>query len=176
MTRQNIKSVANQKIVTVVKGQANKANPYSMINLEADKKAMKLLSPYGFLLFNYIRNNQNNYCFGLSRKDFCEKTGVSRNSYLKAAKELEENGYLVKKAPMSNQYNFYENPSDSIDDDCRKYRPEDKDIEAAEMWIDRVVNGYVSIEEVPIAISLDGNYSEEFIDYVISESKKLMID
>lgn len=175
MTKQNIKSVANQKIVTVVKGQANKANPYSMINLEADKKAMKLLSPYGFLLFNYIRNNQNNYCFGLSRKDFCEKTGVSRNSYLKAAKELEENGYLVKRTSNSNRYTFYENPSDSIDD-CENYRPDDKDIEAAEMWIDRVVNGYVSIENLPIAMLLKGDYSEEFIDYIISESKKLMID
>ena len=174
MAKYNIKSVTNQKIVTVVKTQANKTNPYSMINLEADEKAMKLLSPYGFLLFNYIRNNQNNYCFGLSRKDFCEKTGVSRNSYLKAVKELEENSYLIKRTSNSNRYTFYENPSDSITD-CENYRPDDKDIETAEMWIDRVVNGYVSIEELPIALSLDGDYSEEFIDYILSESEKLMI-
>lgn len=169
MVRNNIKSVTNQKIVTVAKAEANKHNPYSQVNLEADIKAMKILSPYGFLLFNYMRNNQNGYKFGLSRKDFCEKTGVSRNSYLKAVKELEEHNYLVCLSENSNQYTFYENP---LGDNENIFVPTEEENKIAEEWIESIANGG-NVEEAKNFLLFIQECSEELVEYIISEGLKL---
>ena len=59
--------------------------------------AVKELSPSAFKLYLYLGQNQDNYRFGYSPKDFMMNYGVSESSAKRAKAELVEKGYIVVK-------------------------------------------------------------------------------
>ena len=90
-----IKTVPNQRVITVNKAPADKQHLYTVINLQALNTAcMKLQSKAGIKLFLYLAKNQNGYKFALSSADFMEWSGVKIGAYNTAFKELVDNGYL----------------------------------------------------------------------------------
>lgn len=104
-----LKTVPNQRIISVVKEIANKDNLYTINNLKAlNEAAKRLQSKGGFKLYIYIAKNQNNYKFALSSSDFITWSGVGIRAYNTAFQELVDNGYLVKKDNSNTIYTFYE--------------------------------------------------------------------
>ena len=57
---------------------------------------MRALNGSAYKLWSYLGHNQNEHEFGLSMEDVCRQTGISKNSYHRAVKELIEKGYLVE--------------------------------------------------------------------------------
>lgn len=102
-----IKTVPNQRVITVNKAIADKQHLYTVINLQALNKACNTLqSKAGVKLFLYLAKNQDKYTFALSSADFMEWTGVKIGAYNSAFKELVENGYLCSIG--GNRYSFFE--------------------------------------------------------------------
>lgn len=107
-----IKTVPNQRKITVNKAQADKKNHYTINNLAAlDEAAGALESLGGFKLYIYFAKNQNNYTFALSSADFCKWSGLSVKAYNTAFAELVEKGYLQLQSGSKTIYNFYEQPT-----------------------------------------------------------------
>ena len=100
----------NQKTIRIEKEQANKANPYTIYNLNALKSAMLDLKGEAFKLWCYLDKNQNGYTFALSKVDALNWGIGSKSSYDRAVKELIDKHYLVNVS--GNSYNFYELPKD----------------------------------------------------------------
>lgn len=113
----NIETSANQKIIIVSKNAADKNHPYSIISLEASDQAAGVLTGNEFKLWYYLAKNQGNYRFALSRKDFLEWSGMSKNTYFKCMDKLEHLGYLDPKKEDSNTYIFNEQSSKVIKND-----------------------------------------------------------
>lgn len=104
----NIKTVPNQKIVTVNKEPCSKCKHYAMINLEAMEGASRDLRAGSFVLWCYFAKNQSGYQFALSNTAALESMGIKRDAYNNAVKELMEKGYLVN--TCGNNYQFNEKP------------------------------------------------------------------
>ena len=103
-----MKTSPNQIIVIVSKNPADKAHPYTIINLEALNLALATLKGCDLALWLYIAKNQNQYKFALSRAEFCRCTAFSKGSYHNAVANLREKGYLVLKEGTKDTYIFYE--------------------------------------------------------------------
>lgn len=104
-----IKLVPNQKGVIVNKAPADKNNLYTINNLSAiDEAAFSLQEKGSFKLYIYLAKNQNNYKFALSSSHFMEWSGLSKQAYDTAVKELIAKGYLVPIDGKKQWYNFYE--------------------------------------------------------------------
>lgn len=101
----------NQKVVSVQKEKSDKNNLYAIYNLKALNEALKL-SPNAFKLWAYIDSNQNGYTFGLSCRDACAGMAISKPTYLKAVKELIDEGYLQEQEDGT--YKFFERAPDEI--------------------------------------------------------------
>lgn len=181
MAYTKLKTVPNQMLVKVgklpiKKNDRNPENYWVTYNVAADRKAMKELGAYGYALYSYIRGNQANYTFALSRADFCEITGLSKNTYLKARDLLIEKGYLVKSADNSNLYTFYEDAdrkgeidvaiySKSANDlpegkpvapkKCSEIKLSSSDMDIAKCYIDALQgkNGLMTMAEVEESIA-----------------------
>lgn len=107
MQQRTIKTVPNQKIITVRKEPADRQHIYSTNNIQALYEALyNLTSTVGFKLYMYIAKNQNEYEFALSSADFCNKANCGIRAYNTAVAELESKGYLIKE--KGTIYNFYE--------------------------------------------------------------------
>ena len=107
--RTKVKTVPNQRIVRVNKEPANKNNIYACINKEAMRSAMEdLQTKAGFKLWCYFADNQPQYTFALSSKDFCEQAGCGMDAYRASFEELVLKGYLVKRMDEYESYDFYE--------------------------------------------------------------------
>lgn len=104
----NIKTVPNQKIVTVNKEPCSKCKHYAMINIEAMEGASRDLRAGSFVLWCYFAKNQSGYQFALSNTAALESMGIKRDAYNNAVKELMEKGYLVN--TCGNNYQFNEKP------------------------------------------------------------------
>ncbi len=106
----NIKTVPNQKIITINKlkcDKADKTNLYTVNRLDGIDQAAELLqSKVGYKLYIYLAKNQNNYKFALSSADFTRWSGCSLTAYNTAINELIEHGYLRKED--NNNYIFYD--------------------------------------------------------------------
>jgi hypothetical protein len=100
----------------VSKNPADKAHPYSIINLEAMNTALATLKGGELALWLYLAKNQNMYSFALAMTDFCRSTAYSRNTYHNAVAALKEKGYLVKKPNTENTFIFYEGGHTVIDE------------------------------------------------------------
>ena len=96
MYKKTIKTVPNQKIITVRKEPVNKQNIYSMNNIQALFEALyNLTSTVGFKLYIYIAKNQNDYEFALSSTDFCNKANCGIRAYNTAVAELESKKKVI---------------------------------------------------------------------------------
>ena len=71
-----MKTVPNQKVVTVNKELCDKNHKYAAINLNAMDKAAQELDAGAFKLWCYFAKNQNNYIFALSSKDAEKNFGI----------------------------------------------------------------------------------------------------
>lgn len=90
------KLVPNQKAIRIKKEKSGKENLYSIVNLAAQKEALKVLKPNTFKVWCWLNSNQDNYEFGLSGKVVQEECNISKGTYDTAIKELKEKNYLVE--------------------------------------------------------------------------------
>ena len=98
----------NQKIIRVHKDSYN--GSYLTIGTEEWQEAFKSLKRITFGVYLYLSGNANGFELTLSRRDVMDRLGVSKDTYLRAVKELEEKGYLThKNGPV---WNFYTTPVD----------------------------------------------------------------
>lgn len=110
-----IKTVPNQKVVSIKKEKTDKQNYYAAINLQALELAARELQSGAFKLWIYFAKNQPNYTFGLSSKDAEENFGIKIKQYNNAIKELINKGYLIKDKGIN--YYFCEKPNSVIPKD-----------------------------------------------------------
>ena len=98
----------NQKIIRVHKDSYD--GGYLTIGTEEWQEAFKSLKRITFGVYLYLSGNANGFELTLSRRDVMNRLGVSKDTYLRAVKELEEKGYLAhKNGPV---WNFYTTPVD----------------------------------------------------------------
>ena len=98
----------NQKIIRIHKDSYN--GGYLTIGTEEWQEAFKSLKRITFGVYLYLSGNANGFELTLSRRDVMDRLGVSKDTYLRAVKELEEKGYLAhKNGPV---WNFYTTPVD----------------------------------------------------------------
>lgn len=100
-------TVPNQRMVAIRK-PIDKEELYSKIKTSALEEATKKLNGNALKLWLYFDKNQDGFNMALSRQAACEFTGISPSKFYAAFNELEELGYLTKKAEGSNIYFFNE--------------------------------------------------------------------
>lgn len=117
----------NQKIIRVHKDSYS--GGYLTIGTEEWQDAFKSLKRITFGVYLYLSGNANGFELTLSRRDVMDRLDVSKDTYLRAVKELEEKGYLVhKNGPV---WNFYTTPvnmetdTKESDDDSENYESDD---------------------------------------------------
>lgn len=111
MSRANgeIKTVPNQRVISINKEPTDKQHLYTANNLIAlDEAATRLQSIGGFKLYIYLAKNQNNYTFALSSKDFMQWSGLGKQAYTSAFEDLVRQGYLIQDKKQKNKYTFYD--------------------------------------------------------------------
>lgn len=113
----------NQKVIRIHKDSYN--GGYLTIGTEEWQEAFKSLKRITFGVYLYLSGNANGFELTLSRRDVMDRLGVSKDTYLRAVKELEEKGYLAhKNGPV---WNFYttsvdmETDTKESDDDSGNY-------------------------------------------------------
>lgn len=100
--------VPNQRTITIKKDW-EKGKLYTINTLEAiDEALYRLQSKLGIKLYLYLAKNQDKYRFDFFSSDFCKLCRCSLSGYNTAFKELEEQGYLIKKEGTQTIYTFYE--------------------------------------------------------------------
>lgn len=98
----------NQKVIKIHKDSYN--GSYLTIGTEEWQEAFKSLKRITFGVYLYLSGNASGFELTLSRRDVMDRLGVSKDTYLRAVKELEEKGYLAhKNGPV---WNFYTTPVD----------------------------------------------------------------
>lgn len=98
----------NQKVIRIHKDSYN--GSYLTIGTEEWQEAFKSLKRITFGVYLYLSGNASGFELTLSRRDVMDRLGVSKDTYLRAVKELEEKGYLAhKNGPV---WNFYTTPVD----------------------------------------------------------------
>lgn len=96
----------NQKVIRIHKDSYN--GSYLTIGTEEWQEAFKSLKRITFGVYLYLSGNASGFELTLSRRDVMDRLGVSKDTYLRAVKELEEKGYLAhKNGPV---WNFYTTP------------------------------------------------------------------
>lgn len=109
MVSKQVKTVPNQRTISVSKQPTDKQHKYTANNLDAlDEAASRLQSKGGFKLYMYLAKNQDKYYFALSSAAFCLWSGLGLRAYTTAFEELEKEGYLVKKEDKEKSYIFYD--------------------------------------------------------------------
>lgn len=102
-----IKTVPNQRVLTIDKQPTDKQHFYTANNLKAlDQAAGRLQSKGGFKLYMYLAKNQDKYHFALFSSDFCAWSGLGIKAYNSAFDELVTEGYLIEKG--KNNYIFHD--------------------------------------------------------------------
>ena len=112
----NIKSVPNQRVLTIHKEPADREHKYTVNNLEAmGEAARRLQSKGGFKLYMYLAKNQPTEAtkreWILSSADFCNWSGAGIAAYRTAFQELIDKGYLIPKdenKENETRYTFYD--------------------------------------------------------------------
>ena len=96
-------TVANQKVVIISKNSYK--SDFLQIGIAEWQEACKVLSPAAFKLYLYLASNANGFKLALSQVAVENAIGISKSSYHRAVKELEEKGYLIHKS--GNAFIFY---------------------------------------------------------------------
>lgn len=101
----NIPNVQNnQKAVRIKKGISDTNHYYSKFNIEYLMYAIINLSSNGFKMWCILNKNKDGYEMKLSANDF--KGIMCKSTYLKALKELEQNGFLRKAQLYPNFFGY----------------------------------------------------------------------
>lgn len=108
----SIKTVPNQRVLTIHKEPTDKEHKYTVNNLEAmGEAARRLQSKAGFKLYMYLAKNQPTETtkreWVLSSADFCNWSGAGIAAYRTAFEELEEEGYLIPKDKTKEKETIY---------------------------------------------------------------------
>lgn len=104
-----MRTVPNQKIVTVRKEPCNKNNLYCTINLDALRAASAALTAGGFALWIFYASNQNGYTFATGNTLARNTMGIKKDAYDRATGELMRLGYLTP--TCGNCFAFNEKPT-----------------------------------------------------------------
>lgn len=94
----------NQKAIRVKKAPSDKDHPYAIFNLEHSRYAMAVLSSNAFRIWFFLNANKDNYEFALSPNQF--KDIMSKTTYLKCVKELEQYGFIRKAGLYPNFHGY----------------------------------------------------------------------
>lgn len=113
-----IKTVPNQRVISINKSPTDKQHYYTANNLSAlDQASNRLQSVGGYKLYIYLAKNQNKYTFALSSKDFQVWSGLGKQAYKTGFEELVKCGYLVQDKTQKNKYNFYDKVKEPEDEE-----------------------------------------------------------
>lgn len=94
----------NQKTIRIHKQSID--GDYLLIDNSSWMKAYNHLKKRNtFGLYLYLAKNADGYNLDLSRRHVMDALGMSKDSYIRAVKELEDVGYLVK--DVDGFYDFY---------------------------------------------------------------------
>lgn len=146
----------NQRIVTVVRAKKKgDRNNYSIITRQAARIAIRLLDDgtASFMLYVHFALHKDTYCFAFSPAALHKELGISKDRCRTAFAKLIDAGFLVQKAPQSNQYIFYELPQqyENIPFDVTNYE------ERADIANDIPICPSIAISmSTPIDTALDG--------------------
>ena len=109
-----IKVAANQKVVQIHRRAGS-------ITFDANYKAMKALSPAGYMLYMYLLMHSNNRIWALSSEAVYNKTNLTKNTFPKAVDELIATGYLTEgdidiggNKFKKNAFHLWEDPENKI--------------------------------------------------------------
>ena len=100
--------VPNQKKIYIKRDSDTAKKDYLKVSNESLHEAMYNLKPSTFMLWIYLADNANGYRMDLYPIDFMNITGLSRSTYIKCFKELEDKGYLIQSNKQNNVYLFQE--------------------------------------------------------------------
>lgn len=105
-----LKVAPNQKVVTVHKVHGKSGR---ILDISANKEAMKQLSSDAYSLYMHFILSVPDYTEALSLQHISEATSLKERTYYKAINELIEKGYLVKEPhnKFKEHYGFYESPN-----------------------------------------------------------------
>jgi hypothetical protein len=105
----DIQVYKNQKVVQTIK----RHQKGMMFDIEANKAAIKDLSPNAFMLYSHFIQNTPGYIEALSKKRLIETTALTEKTYYRAVSELIDKNYLVpaEHPDYEDFYIFYELPS-----------------------------------------------------------------
>ena len=81
------------------------------VGIEEIRTAAIKLTPSAFKLYLYFVENEANWSFFLSPKDFYQAYGVAESTYRKAKQELVDKGYIIE--GDKNHFDFYSTPQDN---------------------------------------------------------------
>ena len=111
-----VKTVPNQRVITINKEPADKTHIYTVNNIEAiSEAAYHLQSKAGFKLYMYLAKNQSsNKPYALSSAAFNAWSGTALTAYNTAFKELVDKGYLVLKEGTKTIYSFYDKSRNNL--------------------------------------------------------------
>lgn len=105
MNKKNI-TFPNQKVIHINK--PNLDGNYLSVGINDWAEASKNLSPNTFKVYLYIASNADGFDLALSRQAVMNLLSISKDSYIRAVKELEDKHYIVLK--QGNIYDFYTVP------------------------------------------------------------------
>lgn len=164
-------TVPNQKVIRIHKDSYN--GSYLTIGTEEWQEAFKSLKRITFGVYLYLSGNASGFELTLSRRDVMDRLGVSKDTYLRAVKELEEKGYLAhKNGPV---WNFYTTPVDMVtdakesdDDNENNENYESGNNESSESESSENVGGMVAYTQPSCMRTRNHNGSVEATDMVAS--------
>ena len=96
--------------VSINKTESDQSNPYCIVNIAANREALKTLTKSAYCLYMYFVQNQPGFTLTLRRTHAMDITNLSKSSYHRAIAELIERGYLID---CGDGYEFYEDPADN---------------------------------------------------------------
>ena len=85
-------TVPNQKVVIIQKNSYK--SDFLQIGIAEWQEASRVLSPAAFKLYLYLASNASGFKLALSQVAVENAVGISKSSYHRAVKELEEKRYL----------------------------------------------------------------------------------
>ena len=96
--------------VSINKTESDQSNPYCIVNIAANRGALKTLTKSAYCRYMYFVQNQPGFTLNLRRTHAMDITNLSKSSYHRAMAELIERGYLID---CGDGYEFYEDPADN---------------------------------------------------------------
>ena len=107
-------SVPNQKKIVIERTSERALKDFLKVSNDNLYTAMYNLKGNTFKLWAYFVDNANGYTMDLYPIDFMSRSGVSKSTYDRSFKELEEKGYLKQSSKNKNYYLFSEYSNSSL--------------------------------------------------------------